>query len=197
MKRKIKSYCNFLESLVPPVRIHTVPAVWPNAVLSPTLCQLLLIFCQDCWARDVGKRVLSRTGKKVFSLLLIKVYWEWIQLWEGLLRKSYFSSCCCEPGQTMTSDGVLLYVLTVFCVPTSAPRLLLQNKLEWQAKNGPGDLVGNSKSLLLPKDIIYLFIVSQSFLWGSSLFLMNEWMLLTWPILPLTQPSCHDFSYRL
>lgn len=178
MKLKFKSYCNFLESLAPPVRTHSVPVVWPNAMLSPTHCQLLLILCQNYWARDAGKTVLSGTGKAVFSLLLIKVYREWIQLLEGVLRKSHFSSCCYEAGQTMTSDGALLYVGTVFCVPTSAPHLLLQNLLEWQAKEGPGrscrklEIFTSSQRYYIP---FYCFTVLS--LGFKSL--PNEWMFLT------------------
>lgn len=67
--------------------MHSDPAVWPNGILSPTHCQLLLILSPEGWAEEAGKTVLSRTGKKVCLLLLIKAYWEWIQLRRGLLRK--------------------------------------------------------------------------------------------------------------
>lgn len=125
--------------------------------------------------RMQAKQFYLGLGRRFPLLLLIKAYWEWIQLWRGggVENKNYFSSCCREPGQTLTSHSVLLYVWAPFPVPTSAHHLLLQNGLEWQVTNDPGDLLAKVKSSRFPKGVIDLSIVSQSFLLGSGLSPVN------------------------
>lgn len=173
MKLKFKYDCNFLESLAPPVRMHSAQLSGQMVFCLPPTASCFLSCLKTAELRMQAKQFYLGLGRRFPLLLLIKAHWERIQLWRGALRKNYFSSCCREPGQTLTSHGVLFYAWASFPVPTSAHHLLLQNELEWQAMNNPGDLLVNIKSSRFPTGVIHLFIVLQSFSWAQ---VSRQWM---------------------